>query len=162
MWSAYKVAEFYKGLFEGLKYIQNIRNKGIYINDYYDNNFDYKNVAADWFIPNFTSPHFKFNLTRIFGKLALVILSMNKYGIDSLEFSELKATDNFINEISGKKFEIVNEDRNSLIVLDEKYKLNLKKIDYQKNHKEILKSFEHFDITTVDQLRSVFYSFELE
>jgi predicted transcriptional regulator len=74
----------------------------------------------------------------------------------------LEGTDAFINELSGKKFEIVKEGEEFFIILDEEFKLSLNKINYQKEHREILESFKHFDLKTTSQIRSLFYSFELE
>ena len=85
-----------------------------------------------------------FNKSRTFGKVALIISAINKHGIDSPEFGDLKSTDVFINELSGRPFEIIKEGNKTYIVFDEEYKLNLEKIDYIKQHKEILKSFHHF------------------
>jgi len=147
--------EFYKKLLEGLKFIRNNRDKSIYMYDYFEKN-------ATSFILGTPSVHFKLNVARTLGKLALAILTMKKYGMNSPEFSDLERKDVFINELSGKKFEIIDERNESFIVLDENYKLNLKKIDYKKQHKQILKSFKHFHFESMEQIRSIFYSFELE
>ncbi|MCK4646214.1 MAG: protein kinase [Candidatus Aminicenantes bacterium] len=152
-------AKFYQELFEDLKFIRNIRDKSVYTQDYFEKNVP---EGPGISVANLPSAFFKYNLARLFGKVALIVLTHRKHGMNSLEFSDLKGTDFFINELSGKKFEIIFEGNEPFIVLDENYKLSLKKIDYKKDHREILKSFKHFDLESEDQIRSLFYSFELE
>jgi serine/threonine-protein kinase len=164
----YKMAGFYKALFEGLKYIRNIRDKGIFIMDYLNKTFSpEKRIFPDYYsfyylAPSLDTGHFVFNIMRTFGKLALIVLCINRYGINSPEFIDLRVTDTFINELSGKPFEIVEEGEDTFIVLSEDYKLNLKKIDYIDQHRDILKSFEHFTPSSMDEISSLFYSFDLE
>jgi hypothetical protein len=147
--------DFFKRLLEGLKFIRNNRDKSLYIQDYFEKN-------ATLLIEGIPTVGFKLNVARTLGKLALVILTIKEYGMNSPEFSDLKGTNVFINELSGKSFEIIDERNESFIVLDENYKLNLKKIDYKKHHNQILKSFKHFHLESMEQIRSIFYSFELE
>jgi len=96
-------------------------------------------------------------LRRIFGQQELKIIEKQLLGVN-LSPSEKTRLSRDIKP----KFEIIKEGEESFVILDEKYKLNLKAINYQKNHKEILQSFQHFDVTTFEELRSIFYSFELE
>jgi len=156
--SVYKGTEFYKDLLEGLKYIRNIRDKSVYMKDYYEKNAPKLHLL----LPNLSTNPFRFNLARVFGKLVLVTLYSKKYGLDSHEFSEFKGTDVFINELSGKKFEIISEGEDVYIVLDENYKLNIKQIDYGKGYKQILQSFRYFNLESMKQLSLMFYSFEME
>jgi len=154
----YTAEKFYKGMFEGLRYIRNIRDKSVFIKDYCE-----KNAPEDhYLIPNWRTGPFKVNLTRTFGKLALILSTIDKYGIGSPEFLKIQGTDVFINELSGKKFEIVDEDGGKFVVLDKDYKISLRNIDYKNQYKDILKSFKHFDIKSMKQIRSIFYSYELE
>jgi len=112
--------------------------------------------------PRLYQTNLSYNITRTFGKLILIISYIDRYGMNSPEFSGFKTTNIFINELSGKPFEIIKEGEETFIVISEDYKLNLKKIDYKKHHKDILKSFKHFDFKSYDQIRSLFYSYELE
>lgn len=154
----YKAGEFYRGLFEGLKYLQNFRSKSLYMKDYTQKNAPPFNL----FIGDSEGRFLRFNITRTIGKLTLIIMTVKSYGIDSPEFLALEKTDNFINELSGRSFEIIKEGEETFIVVSEDFKINLKKIDYQKDHKDILKSFEHFNIMDDEQFRLLFYSYELE
>lgn len=154
----YEAAKFYQGLFEGLKYIRNLRDKSIYMKEYFE-----KNPPGDhWFIPSFEVGPFKYNIVRTLGKVVIIISTIKRHGIDSPEFLELKGTDIFINELSGRRFEFIDEGDETYIILDKDYKLSLKELDYQKHYKQILKSFEHFELKSMKQIRSLFYSFEME
>ena len=164
----YRSVEFYLGLFEGLKFIRNIRDKSIFIRDYCNKNISlYKGIFSDYYSIyslafRLYQTNLSYNITRTFGKLILIISYIDRYGMNSPEFSDFKTTNIFINELSGKPFEIIKEGEETFIVISEDYKLNLKKIDYKKHHKDILKSFKHFDFKSYDQIRSLFYSYELE
>ena len=164
----YQSVEFYLGLFEGLKFIRNIRDKSIFIRDYCNKKISFeKGIFSDYYSIYFLAPrlyqtNLSYNITRTFGKLVLIISYIDRYGMNSPEFSDFKTTNIFINELSGKPFEIIKEGEKTFIVLSEDYKLNLKKIDYKKHHKDILKSFKHFDIESYEQMRLLFYSYELE
>ena len=149
--------EFYRGLFEGMKYIRDMRNKSIFINNYFKENLSSDNAI----IANVSQSAFALNVSRTFGKLVLIIHTINKYGFDSKEFLSLKGTDLFINELSGDKFEMTGEEYDYSIILDKNFKLNLKKLNYRESHKEMLKSFKYFDLDSED-IRSLFYSFKLE
>ena len=164
----YQSVEFYLGLFEGLKFIRNIRDKSIFIRDYCKKKISFeKGIFPDYYSIYFLAPrlyqtNLSYNITRTFGKIVLIISYIDRYGMNSPEFSDFKTTNIFINELSGKPFEIIKEGEKTFIVLSEDYKLNLKKIDYKKHHKDILKSFKHFDIESYEQMRLLFYSYELE
>jgi hypothetical protein len=153
----YKTVQYYKNLIEGVRYIRNPRDKSVYINNYINENFPKNNRYLIG-----SSGLFKLNISRTFGKIALILLTIRKHGMSSPEFLELKSTDIFINELSGRPFEIIAEGNETFIILDEEFKLNLEKIDYKKQHIEILKSFRHFDLESELQIRSIFYSFEFE
>ena len=151
---------FYQGLFEGIKYIRNYRDKSIYAMDYFDKNtpsedFSFIRYSA------FTA-YLRINIARMFGKLALIVLKGKKYGLDSPEFSSLKGSEFFINELSGRVFEITEEKGETFVAVAKEYKLSLKTIDYVRDHKQLLQSFKHFDFKSDEQVRSLFYSFELD
>ncbi len=150
--------EFYQDMFTGLKYIRNMRDMSIFIHDYFAKHAGGNEIVrAD--IPQLS---FRLNAARTFGKLVLIILNRGEYGLDSKEFSDLKGTDVFINEFSGGKFDILADQQGFSILLDRKFKLNLNSIDYGEEHQQLLKSFRYFDIQSEEQIRSLFYSFELE
>lgn len=151
--------KFYNELFEGIKYIRNRRDKSIYIRDFIMKNAPRGPGTSLGFLPLFA---FRLNLVRMFEKLTLILITIQRHGLNSSEFLALKGTDVFINEFSGKKFEIAEEDSENFIILDEDFKLSLKRIDYREDHKKILQSFKYFDVRTEEELRSIFYSFELE
>jgi serine/threonine protein kinase len=134
--------EFYDQLLSRIKLTRDMHDKRMIINEYFkehttDDSIIIANVAHSAFI---------LNLSRTFGKLVLIIYTMNTYGLDSKEFLDLKATDLFINELSGNKFEMTGEAPGYSIVLDKNLNLNLKKINYKEDHKKILQSFKHFDL----------------
>jgi len=151
--------KFYNELFEGIKYIRNRRDKSIYIRDFIMKNAPRGPGTSLGFLPLFA---FRLNLVRMFEKLTLILITIQRHGLNSSEFLALKGTDVFINEFSGKKFEIAEKDSENFIILDEDFKLSLKRIDYREDHKKILQSFKYFDVRTEEELRSIFYSFELE
>jgi hypothetical protein len=126
--------------------------------DYFNQHVPKDNI----FINSFDIMQFRFNLARTFSKLVLIILIAEKFGLNSIEFFDLKGKDIFINEISGNRFEIVEEKDVPYIILDENFKLSLKKIDYSRQYKQILKSFKYFDTQEKNQIRSIFYDFKIE
>jgi hypothetical protein len=133
--------EFYRGLFEQMKYMGDMHLKKDFINDYFNKHVTNNNIiTAD--IPRIAAD---LNAARVFGKLVLIIHAINQYGIDSKEFLNLKGSDAFINEISGDKFEISVEGEECSIMLGKSFKLDLKKIKYGEGHKKILKSFQSFE-----------------
>ena len=136
----YKKAESYQEMFDGLKYIRNERDKVIFIRDHL------WRTSSSWYGSYFISFYtgFDINIMRTFGKLALIVLTQKKHGFNSKEFLELKGTDTFINEMTGKRFEVVKEGSENFISLTEKFKLNLKNINYERDHKKILGSFRNF------------------
>ena len=155
----YRWMRFYKELLEGIRYIRNSRDKSIYIRDQFMNNVPRMRGMK---LGILQAVGFRLNVTRMFAKLNLVLLTIQMYGLNSPEFLELKGTDVFLNEFSGKRLEIVEEGGETFIVLDEGFKLNLKRINYRDGHKEIIRSFSRFDVRTEEEFRSIFYSFELE
>jgi len=155
----FKASKFYQGLFGGLKYIRNTRDKSVYMRDYYEK---YDPSERLLLLPSLEIGPFKLNLGRMFGKIVLTIMSIKRNGIDSHEFLNLKGTDVFINEFSGRKFEILEMENETFLVLDDDYRLSLNEIDYLKDHKKLIQSFKHFDIGSEEQIRSLFYSFELD
>jgi hypothetical protein len=149
--------EFYKKLLETIDSTRDMHYKSVIINDYFkEHTPDDSDIIA-----NVAHAAFTLNLSRTFGKLVLIIYTMNKYGLDSKEFLDLKATDLFINELSGNKFEMSGEAPDYSIVLNKDFNLDLKKINYKEDHKEKLKLFKnHFDLKAERQVRSLFYSFK--
>jgi serine/threonine protein kinase len=134
--------EFYEELLNRMKYTRDMHDKSIIINEYLkEHTTDDKVIIA-----NVAHSAFTLNVCRTFGKLVLIISTINTHGLDSKEFLNLKATDLFINELSGNKFEMTGEAPDFSIVLDKNLKLDLKKINYKEHHKKILKSFKHFDL----------------
>lgn len=133
--------EFYLGLFAGMKYIQDMHKMSIYINDYFKDNIT-DGSDGNQLISDVTRSAYTLNASRTFGKLVLIILTIHTYGVDSTEFLNLKGTEQFLNELSGEKFEISGEGDELSIVLDKDFKLDLKKINYSPGHKQILKSFQ--------------------
>jgi hypothetical protein len=155
--SIYTGIEFYQELLEGLENIQNNRDKSVYIKDYFE-----KRVEGRF---DMVPISFKLNVTRTFGKLVLILSALKKHGINSREFSDLKGKEVFINELTGKGFEIVDEGTGNAIILAKGSKLDLKAIDYQKQQKEIFKFFKRFSLKDLDSeqnIRSFFYSKELD
>ncbi len=134
--------EFYEELLNRMKYTRDMHDKSIIINEYLKEYTTNDKVI----ITNVAHSAFTLNVSRTFGKLVLIIFTINTYGPDSKEFLNLKATDLFINELSGNKFEMIGEAPDFSIVLDKNLKLDLKKINYRKHHKKIIKSFKHFDL----------------
>jgi len=154
----YSMASFYQGLFEGLKYIRDKRNKNIYIIDYFENRAQKKHIL----LPSDETNIFRHTIVRTLGKAISIIINIKKYGMNSSEFLELKGTDCFINELSGEKFEIIEEGPEKLIVIDREYHLSLKNIRYENQHKEILESLKHFDIDSIKKISSLLSYFEIE
>jgi hypothetical protein len=155
--SIYTGVEFYQELLDGLENIQNNRDKSVYIKDYFE-----RRVEGRFFMVPIS---FKLNVARTFGKLVLILSAMKKHGINSREFSDLKGKEFFINELTGKGFEIVEEGTGNAIILAKDSKLDLKAIDYKKQHKEILKLFKRFGLKNLESeqnIRSLFYSKELD
>ena len=155
--SIYTGIEFYQELLDGLENIQNNRDKSVYIKDYFERRvegrFDMVPIS------------FKLNVARTFGKLVLILSAIKKHGINSQEFSDLKGKEFFINELTGKGFEIVEEGTGNAIILAKDSRLDLNAIDYQKQHKEILVLFKSFRLENLDSeqnIRSLFYSKELD
>jgi serine/threonine protein kinase len=133
--------ELYRGMSEGMKYIRDMHDRGSFIDEYFKNNVPAGNIL----IADIPGAARLLNTARTFGKLVLIIHTINRYGMDSKEFLNLKGSDEFINELTGNKFEIIGEAYEPLIIVDESFKLDLKKIDYTRHHKEVLKAFKHFD-----------------
>jgi hypothetical protein len=155
--SIYTGVEFYQELLDGLENIQNNRDKSVYIKDYFE-----RRVEGRF---SMVPISFKLNVARTFGKLVLILSAMKKHGINSREFSDLKGKEFFINELTGKGFEIVEEGTGNAIILAKGSKLDLKAIDYKKQHKEILKLFKRFGLKNLESeqnIRSLFYSKELD
>lgn len=136
--------EFYQGLFDGMKYIRDMYDKSIFIDDYFKKH-GINRSGGNTLIADVPQAAFTLNVSRTFAKLVSLILTIQTYGPDSKEFLSLKGTDEFINEISGDKFEISGEGEECSIMLDKNFKLDLKKIKYGEGHKEILQSFKYFD-----------------
>jgi len=132
--------EFYRELFEGMKIIRDMYDKSNYINDYFKrHNGDKRVIKAD-------APQVLFNLNaaRTSAKLIAIVCILNRYGSESREFSDLKGSDLFINDLSGSKFEFVKtEEGGEAIFLDKKHRIDLKKVDYLREHKKILSSFTY-------------------
>jgi len=135
--------EFYRGLFDGMKYIRDMYDKSIFIDDYFKKH-GIDRGGGNILIADVPRSGFSLNVSRTFAKVVLIILTIHTYGLDSKEFLNLKGTDGFLNELSGDKFEISGEGEECSIMLDKTFKLDLKKIKYAEGHKKILKSFEYF------------------
>jgi len=134
--------EFYKNLLDRIKLTRDMHDKRMIINEYFKEHPTNDSII----ISNVAQSAFTLNVSRTFGKLVLIIFTINTYGLDSKEFLNLKATDLFINELSGNKFEMIGEAPDYSIVLDKNLDLDLKKINYREHHKKILKSFKQFDL----------------
>jgi len=134
---------FYQGLFDGMKYIRDMHDKSIFIDDYFKKH-GIERSGGNTLIANVPRAAFTLNVSRTFAKLVSIILTIQTYGPDSKEFLNLKGTNGFLNEISGDKFEISGKDEECSIMLDKNFKLDLKKINYGEGHQAILKSLEYF------------------
>jgi hypothetical protein len=152
-----KGAKFYKDLFEGLKYIENTRQKSAYIINYYDKHKTGNNIIT----PDIPQICCEINNAGMFGKLVLILLEIREYGLNSIEFSNLKATPVFINEFSGKPFEIEEGEAGFSILLKDTSKLNLSISGYREGHKQILQSFRQFDIKSEERIREIYKSSNL-
>ncbi|MCP5105380.1 MAG: hypothetical protein GY950_18470, partial [bacterium] len=147
---------FYDDLFERMEDISSMYDKSKLINRYYKKNAgDYGSGAlvAD-------GPQLVLALTtaRTFGKLVSVIFTINRFGAGSNEFLNLKATGLFIDELTGKQFELTEDDPGFSIRLTQGVTLALKKRDYRQGHKDILNSFKPFDLKTGTRIRPFFES----
>lgn len=136
--------EFYQGLFDGMKYIRDMHDKSIFIDDYFKKH-GIDRGGGNTLIADVPRSAFTLNVSRTFAKVALIILTIHTYGMDSKEFLNLKGTNGFLNELSGDKFEISGEGEACSIMLDKSFKLDLKKIKYAEEHKKILQSFKYFE-----------------
>ena len=135
--------EFYQGLFEGMKYIRDMHDKSIFIDDYFKKH-GIGRIGGNTLIAAVPRSAFTLNVSRTLARVIPIILTIQTYGVDSKEFLNLKGTDGFLNELSGDRFEISGEGEGCSIMLDKNFKLDFKKIRYGEGHKEILKSFEYF------------------
>ena len=136
--------EFYLGMFDGMKYIRDMHDKSIFIDDYFKRR-GIDRSGGNTLIADVPRTAFTLNVSRAFAKLVSIILTIHTYGLDSKEFLNLKGTNGFLNELSGDKFEISGEGEECSIMLDKNLKLDLKKINYPEGHKKILQSFKYFD-----------------
>jgi serine/threonine protein kinase len=138
--------EFYQGLFEGMKISRDMYDKRVFIDEYFKKHIGERNGGST-LIPDVPRSAYILNVSRTFAKVVSIILTIHTYGLDSKEFLELKGTDEFLNELSGDKFEISGEGEECSIMLDKtkNIKLDLKKIKYAEEHKEILQSFKNFE-----------------
>ncbi len=162
-WKAfYYEQNLYRELFERLKYIRSNREKSIFLKDYSGSIEEQKRYGSGYLLPNWSTTAFKHNIARMLIKTYLLVRTIRKYGLDSREFLSVKGSDLFINEFSGEPFRIVSDGQQAKLVLDESVQLSLKTIDYASEHKALLLSLKHFDPNTFDDIRSIFYSFEIE
>jgi serine/threonine protein kinase len=129
--------EFYAGLFEDIKYIKDMRGKSNSIADY----FRKHRTEDNRFVVDVPRAASTLNVSRTLGKLATIILTINRDGMDSKEFLNLKGSILFVNELTGEKFEITGEGAELSIILNKEVKLGLEKIDYAKDHRKVLKTF---------------------
>jgi serine/threonine protein kinase len=136
--------EFYRGLFDGMKYIRDMHDKSIFIDDYFKKH-GIDRGGGNTLIDDVPRSAFTLNVSRTFARVVSIILTIHTHGLDSKEFLNLKGTDGFLNELSGDKFEISGEGEECSIMLDKTFKLDLKKINYAEGHKEILQSFKYFE-----------------
>lgn len=130
----------YLGLFERIKHTRDMHDKSNIIADYFTEHIKGDNPI----ITNVPRAAFILNASRTLGKLVTILSAVDQYGLDSMEFLNLKGTDLFINELSGNRFEITGEDGGHSIVLDGNITLDLKKIDYSTDHQRILKLLKDF------------------
>jgi serine/threonine protein kinase len=158
----YQELGLYKDLFAGIKYIKSFRDKSIFLKDYF--------IKTKWgirfgmwaYFADLPSAALKYNIRRTLLKTFLLIYYYERYGLESKEFLSLKGTDSFINEFSGKPFVINAGGNGPELVMNENSQLSLRKIDYAKEHKNILSSLKLFDAQNTADYKSLFYSFELE
>lgn len=130
----------YQGLDKSIKNTRDMYDKSNIIADYFKERVKANNpLVAD--VPRTAV---NLNVSRTLGKLAVILSEVNRYGLDSKEFLNLKGTNLFINERSGNPFEITGEGRYFSIVLDAGVTLDLEKVDYREGHKKILKSLSDF------------------
>ena len=130
----------YRGLFERIKHTRDMHDKSNIIADYFTEHIKEDNPI----IPNVPKKSFILNISRTLGKLVTILSAVEQYGLDSIEFLNLKGTDLFINELSGNRFDISGEGHNHSIVLDENITLDLNKIDYSSDYQRILKLLKDF------------------
>jgi len=131
------VVLFYKGMIEGLKYIKDIQGKKDFLVDYLK-----KPQKKNKNLISMTQQSIiSLNLPRMIGKLAIIISTLRKHGINSIEFESLKKTNSYINDFSGKIFEIKIQESTIIIVLKEDLKLKLRQIDYQSELQSLLAFF---------------------
>jgi predicted Ser/Thr protein kinase len=130
----------YRGLFERIKHTRDMYDKSNIIADYFTEHVKGDNPI----ILNIPKAAFILNASRTLGKLVTILTAVEQYGLDSMEFLNLKGTDLFINEISGNRFDITGEGHNRSIILDENITLDLNKIDYSADHQRILKLLKDF------------------
>ncbi|NIO87687.1 MAG: protein kinase [Candidatus Aminicenantes bacterium] len=138
-----KGIEFYQGLLEYMKGIGGMRDRSVTIANYYKEHSPVSNIL----IADLPRAALELNKSRTLGKLILIINTINRHGIESKEFSDLKGTDRFINELTGNNFEIIEEGPFSSVILDKDkdFKLPLKKINYEEDHKKILQYLRQFE-----------------
>lgn len=153
-----KGARFYTDLFEELKFSETTRMKSVRIIDFYDKHKTDDNIIT----PDIPQTCCEMSNARMFGKLVLILLKIREFGLDSKEFADMKATPVFINEFSGKPFEIKESEEGYNILMQDTIKLNLRITGYLEDHKHILQSFGQFDIKSEEQIRALFKSSELK
>jgi serine/threonine protein kinase len=144
-----KGIEFYQGLLEDMKGIGGMHARSITIANYCKKHRSDSNIL----IADLPSAAFALNVSRTLVKLILIINTINQHGIDSKEFSNLKGTDRFINELTGNNFQVIEEGPFPLIILDKDkdFKLPLKKINYEEEHKKILQYLRQQILQTLRQ-----------
>jgi serine/threonine protein kinase len=124
--------EFFPELLDGLKYIRSARDKNAFFREYCQKHLGSDNV----FISHLPQVPLKLSHARMSGKLALIILKIKKYGFKT----EQMADDLLVNEWTGKKWEIVEAEDASAIVLDKTLKIPLQTTNDPQDHKKILQA----------------------
>lgn len=134
--------QFYEDLFAQLELIDDPRKERKCIIDHFN-----KQITGDTIITaEIPAAAIEINTARMFAKIVLILLNINEYGLDSKEFSDLKATKVFTNECSGEPFQIEQDEGTFFIIFNKDFKLYLSITGYQEDHKQMLISLRDFTI----------------
>jgi serine/threonine protein kinase len=133
--------EFYRRLSERMELTRDMHDRSAIVAKYFGEYFSAGNIL----VADLHRAALALNVSRTLGKLILIINTINQKGMDSKEFSDLKGTDRFKNELTGNNFEIIEEGPFPSIILDKDFKLDLKKINYEEDHKNLLQFLRKFE-----------------
>lgn len=133
--------EFYRGLSERMELTRDMHDRSAIVAKYFGEHLSAGNIL----IADLPRAALALNVSRTLGKLILIINTINQQGMESKEFSDLKGTDRFINELTGNKFEVIEEGPFPSIILEKDFKLDLKKINYEEDHKQLIQFLRQFE-----------------